>query len=142
MKNTVALLFAATGLLGAARPPASLQLEIEGLRNSRGTIHACLTQREADFPDCEMDPAALTTSSRASGGVLRFSGLAPGTYAVTLFHDENENRKLDTVLGIPREGFGFSRNPAIRFGAPRFADADISLPAGVSHQTIKVRYLL
>ena len=37
----------------------------------------------------------------------------------SLLHDENENSKLDTMLKIPKEGFGFSRNPAIRMGPPK-----------------------
>ena len=40
-----------------------------------------------------------------------FSGIAPGTYAASAFHDENSNGKLDTnFMGIPREGVAASND--------------------------------
>ncbi len=130
-------------LLGAATEPrGALEVDLTGVRNTRGVIHACLTREPNGFPKCERDPDALTATVPASAGSLQFAGFAPGTYAVTLFHDENENDKLDTFAGIPREGFGFSRNPAIRFGAPRFRQAELTLGAGTTRQSIRVRYLL
>ena len=57
-------------------------------------------------------------------------------------HDENSNAKLDTFAGIPKEGFGFSRNPPIRFGAPRFAAARFTMSGGAETQQIRMRYIL
>jgi len=46
---------------------------------------------------------------RRLGGL--FPGVAPGRYAVSVFHDENSNGKMDTnFIGIPREGVGASNN--------------------------------
>ena len=56
-------------------------------------------------------------------------------------HDANGNARLDTFVGIPREGFGFSNNPAIGFGAPRFAAARFALERDAA-ETIRMRYLL
>jgi uncharacterized protein (DUF2141 family) len=43
--------------------------------------------------------------------VCEFPGVTPGTYAISVFHDENSNGKLDTnLLGIPREGVSASNN--------------------------------
>jgi uncharacterized protein (DUF2141 family) len=47
--------------------------------------------------------------------------LPPGRYAVSLYLDENGNRKLDkNLLGLPREAVGVSNNPRNQFGPPRF----------------------
>ena len=73
---------------------------------------------------------------------LRFAGLPTGDYALALIHDENANARLDTLAGIPREGFGFSRNPPIRFGAPRFAAARFTLTGDAQKQQIRMRYIL
>jgi len=44
-----------------------------------------------------------------------------GTYAIALYHDENDNNRCDrNFLGIPREGFGFSNNIKPYFSAPSF----------------------
>ena len=135
--------FAFAALLLAAAPAAGqLEITIERLRSRRGTVHVCLTRNSAHFPNCARDPAALKLSVAASAASARFDRVEPGAYAVSLFHDENGNGRLDTFAGIPREGFGFSRNPVVRFGAPRFRQVVIDLPAGFARQTVRMQYLL
>jgi uncharacterized protein (DUF2141 family) len=47
-----------------------------------------------------------------------------GEYAVSVFHDENSNRKLDTgAFGIPLEKTGFSNNAKGHMGPPKYEDA-------------------
>ena len=47
-----------------------------------------------------------------------------GKYAITIFHDVNDNEELDTnFIGIPKEPYGFSNNPKSSFGPPGFDDA-------------------
>ncbi|HZF93666.1 MAG TPA: DUF2141 domain-containing protein [Allosphingosinicella sp.] len=126
----------------APAPAAQLEVSIERLRSARGQVHVCLTRDSAHFPNCAGDPAALKRSVSAGTASVRFDGVQPGAYAVSLFHDENANGKFDTFAGIPREGFGFSRNPAVRFGAPRFRQVVIDLPSGFARQAVRMQYLL
>ncbi len=103
----------------------------------------CLTTAPDHFPDCQDDPAARKATVRATtAATMRFDWLPSADYAVALVHDENGNGKLDTFVGMPREGFGFSRNPAIRFGPPRFASARFAVGGGVVAEQVKVKYLL
>ena len=136
------LLLLAPLLAGADTPANRLDVDIERLRNARGAIHACLTGNSRFFPDCRKDPAALKQTIPATARQLSFTGFAPGTYALTVVHDENLNHKLDTTLGIPREGFGFSRNPVVRFGAPKFRQVDIKLGSGFTRASVRMQYLL
>ena len=78
----------------------------------------------------------------AQAGAIRIGGMAPGTYALAVIHDENGNGRLDKFMAIPREGFGFSRNPAIRMGPPRFEEVRFEAASGRVHQTVRMRYLL
>jgi len=135
-----ALLPAALLLLPAASPVASLDLEVTGLRNAKGVLQICLTARPDSFPDCKDDPRGVSRTISAANPTTRFEGLAKADYAVAVIHDANGNKKLDTMLGIPREGFGFSRNPAIGFGPPKFGAA--SFPLDGEKQRVKMRYLL
>jgi uncharacterized protein (DUF2141 family) len=49
--------------------------------------------------------------------------IAAGKYAVSVFHDENDNYKLDTGrFGIPIEKTGFSNNAKSKIGPPKFKD--------------------
>jgi uncharacterized protein (DUF2141 family) len=105
-------------------------------------IHACLTRSPRYFPDCKGDPNALTQTVSGTSRSLEFSGVAPGRYALAVFHDANANRRLDTFMGIPREGFGFSRNPVIRFGAPQFDKVSIELGPGFSRASVRMQYIL
>ncbi len=51
-----------------------------------------------------------------------------GTYAIALYHDENDNNICDrNFLGIPREGFGFSNNIKPYFSAPSFQKCKFSV---------------
>ena len=127
----------------AASLPSSLELDVTGLRSARGNVLVCLTANPKAFPDCSKDNAArqLTIAATAVREV-HFENLAPGAYAVSLIHDENANGKLDTSLMIPREGFGFSRNPAIGFGPPKFGAARFDIGSGGTAQSVRMKYML
>ncbi|MDR0612870.1 MAG: DUF2141 domain-containing protein, partial [Dysgonamonadaceae bacterium] len=60
---------------------------------------------------------------------LEFSVELPeGEYAISVYHDENDNNKLDTgVFGIPTEGYGFSNNVKGFMGPPSFKESKFSL---------------
>lgn len=129
--------------LAGAAAPGAVDADVTGLRSDKGQILACITTRPDRFPDCQGDPHARHLALPAGGlRDLRFDGLPSGSYAIALIHDENGNNKLDTVLGIPREGFGFSRNPAVRFGPPSFKAAQFPVTTGTTDESVKVRYLL
>lgn len=136
------LLAAATLLLSANSAGSTVEVQVANARNDRGMLHLCLTRSAEHFPDCEQDPAATKFTVRASVRHVRLPVVEPGAYALAVIHDENNNGRLDTTLGIPREGFGFSRNPAIGFGPPSFDKVQFEVAAGVTHQVVWLRYLL
>lgn len=127
-------------LLGAA-PAARLDVTVAGLRSAKGSLRLCLTADPANFPACVDDADAVTRSVPAGMTRVSFDGLPYGAYALAVIHDENNNARLDTVIGIPREGFGFSRNPAIRFGPPRFAAARFTIAGDAERQQVRMRYI-
>ncbi len=113
------------------------------MRNGKGLVQVCLTRNPAHFPDGRGAPSARKTPvSAASAGLVLFDDHEPGMYALTLLHDENRNGRLDTIMGIPKEGFGFSRNPVIRFGPPRFEQVRFPLDGHTGHQAVRMKYLL
>jgi uncharacterized protein (DUF2141 family) len=132
---------AALVLLTGAAPTTTLEVTLTQLRSTKGMIRLCVTANPKSFPGCAKDASAITRSVPAGEHVIRIEGLAPGTYALSVIHDENGNGKLDTFAGIPREGFGFSRNPGLGFGPPRFASAQFALEGGADRQQVRMRYL-
>lgn len=129
-------------LSGATDRPASLDIRFEALRSTRGVIRICLTTNPAGFPDCSKDGGAITRSVPADGAVVHIGDLARGTYALAVIHDENGNARLDTFAGIPKEGIGFSRNPRLMFGPPRFAAAGFPVDGAPVSQVIRMKYFL
>jgi uncharacterized protein (DUF2141 family) len=126
--------------MGAA-PVGRLDVAVDGLRSAKGILRVCLTADPANFPGCTDDLDAVRRNVPAGTRQVSFEGLPAGQYAVAVLHDENGNRRLDTFAGIPREGFGFSRNPAMRFGPPRFAAARFAMTGDASVQQIRIRYI-
>lgn len=132
-------------MLSAAAPPpgAQLMVDVAGLRSQRGALMICLTRMPDYFPDCAGDPDNrhyVVPVSQA--GAIRIGALPPGGYALAVIHDENANHRLDTFAGIPREGVGFSENPPIRFGAPRFESARFAIGDVAVRQQVRIKYFL
>jgi uncharacterized protein (DUF2141 family) len=140
--SAIAALFLAVQSIASPQTRGTVSIVIVGARNAHGTIRACITRNPAHFPDCSRDPATFSRTVKASAATSEFSEMPSGDYAVAVFHDENDNGKLDTFLGIPKEGFGFSRNPKNIFGAPRFEQVDIRITPGFSRLSARVQYLL
>ncbi len=128
----------------APPPPQSvIHADITGLRSDKGQIVCSLFSSAADFPK-KMEKAVAQIEAKISGGAAtcEFSGVAPGTYAVSVFHDQNSNGKLDTnFLGIPREGVGASNDAKGRFGPPKFAAAAFQFAGGRLDLLIPIHYL-
>lgn len=143
MTGTIILAAAAAVLTGATTAPPDVSVAVTGLRSGKGNVMACLTAVPRAFPNCKDDPAAhrLVVPAVQAGVVLDFGAVLPGNYALSLFHDENGNGKLDTVMMIPREGYGFSRDAAVRFGPPKFAAAAFAVDGAAQRQTVRMRYI-
>jgi len=129
-------------LTAASAPPPEVDVSITGLRNSRGQVLVCLTTNPKAFPDCSKDKASVRMAVATSAAAhFKIAAPANGTYAIAVVHDENSNNKMDLAIFLPREGFGFSRNPTITVGAPSFKSASFVV-TGDTAQTIKMKYML
>jgi uncharacterized protein (DUF2141 family) len=81
-----------------------------------------------------LDKAVRTGKAKITNrsAVCRFDGIKPGVYAISAFHDENDNGKLDTnLIGIPTEDWCTSRNARGTLGPPSFEDAKFSFRGGL-----------
>lgn len=133
-------------LIGAGAPtptPApTVEVSITGLRSAKGQILVCLTTNPKAFPDCSKDRGSVRMAVKAAdAGDFFVHAPATGTYAIAVVHDENSNNKMDVAIFLPKEGFGFSRNPAITVGPPSFKSASFAV-AGDMRQSIKMKYML
>jgi uncharacterized protein (DUF2141 family) len=125
------------------RQSDGIHVEITGLRNDNGQVLCALFLSAADFPKNAGKALAHANSKIADRQAsCEFRDVAPGRYAISVFHDENSNGKMDTnFFGMPREGVGASNNPTPHFGPPKFDAAAFSFPGGRLELKITVHYL-
>lgn len=141
MKTWILLTSLAT-LIGA---PSSSNIEanIRGIRGAKGTIRCALYKGKRGFPS-EKQHALKIATSKISNAKARcvFAGVPKGQYAIAVFHDANDNRKLDTnFFGIPQEGFGASNDaPPGATSPPKYKDAAFSVQNEAASLQINLRY--
>lgn len=120
-----------------------LHVEVVGLRNNKGQVSCSLYSSAEGFPKKVQNAVAhIIVPISDQKAVCDFPGIAPGTYAVSVYHDENSNGKLDTnFLGIPREGVGASNNARGHMGPPKFDSAKFQVAGGWLNLEITINYL-
>jgi uncharacterized protein (DUF2141 family) len=125
-----------------ARTTGTISVRVEGLRNNNGTVFVALFDNKKAFED-NKNPM-LSGQARPVGGacVVVFEKVVPGRYALNFIHDENDNKKLDTnFIGMPKEGFGYSKDAMGRFGPPGFEAAALVVPVGPFPVIMKAKYM-
>ncbi|MDE2367899.1 MAG: DUF2141 domain-containing protein [Burkholderiales bacterium] len=124
-----ARLAAALGLLCAAVAHAfDLTVTIQNARSNEGTVRAALYEAKTGWLRDGAPVQRRFTTPQSSGTVIVFHDLPAGRYAVSGFHDENGNEKLDTnAMGMNIEPIAFSRDARGRMGPPKFDDAAFDL---------------
>lgn len=120
-----------------------IHVEVVRIRNDKGQISCSLYSSADGFPKKDEKAVAhIVAPISEREAVCEFPGMAPGTYAVSVFHDENSNGKLDTnFLGIPREGVGASNDARGHMGPPKFDAAAFQFAGGRLSLKITIHYL-
>jgi uncharacterized protein (DUF2141 family) len=120
-----------------------IHVTILGIRNGTGTVDCALFESSKGFPVDVLRSAMRLVAMKVPNTEARcdFEDIPAGTYALVVLHDENMNGKLDTNwLGVPREGYGFSRDAKATFAAPSFSDASFEYNGETLGLTITLRY--
>ncbi|WOB10193.1 DUF2141 domain-containing protein [Piscinibacter gummiphilus] len=109
---------------------ADLAVTVKGARSAQGLVLVALY----DGPETFLKPGKHAGVQMAPADVeavtVVFRNLPAGRYAITTFHDENTNGKLDfNLTGSPVEALGFSNDAFGVAAAPAFDKAVIDLTA-------------
>jgi len=116
-----------------------LQIVVWNLKKALGTVRVAICT-PATFlkTDCPWEGVAQATPQ---GAVVTIAGLPPGTYAAQVFQDENDNHQVDrNLLGVPKEGVGFSNDAPILLKAPSFAAASFEYAGDGMTLRVKLRH--
>lgn len=120
----------------AAAHAAELIVEVQGVASSDGNILLAVFENGENFLK---KPVAVGMAQASKGQTeVRIKDLPAGEYAISAFHDVNQNNKLDkNAVGMPIEDFAFSNNAIGDMGPPSFAAAAVKHPASGGKLTLR-----
>ncbi len=115
----------------------TITVSMDQIKNDKG--HILLGLHTADtFMKAE---AIQQAKSEIKDGKITatFNNVQPGTFAVMVLHDENDNDKMDfEANGMPKETYGTSHNPE-SYGPPQFSQAKFEVAEKDLELNIKLK---
>lgn len=125
MKTIILLLLFATFISGQN---SEIKVKILGIDEIEGQIVLGLFNTPEGFPRKNSNSISTSVEILADSIRYNFTGLENGQYVLAVYHDENNNNKLDrNFIGIPSENYVFSNYATGSFGPPSFEDAKFDL---------------
>ena len=122
MKQIITLLlFTLFNLYGFSQDACQLVIRVENIKEVKGSLKYAVYDHKDKF----LKEAAVSGGSEIGSDTMTFvvKGLQSGSYAVSIFHDKDNDGELNTnFIGIPTEPYAFSNNAKGRFGPPNFED--------------------
>ncbi|HET7543099.1 MAG TPA: DUF2141 domain-containing protein [Polyangiaceae bacterium] len=121
---------------------ATISVSVGPLRNNQGSLACRLHSSGVGFPRGLTGTVSQRVKIAGSSARCVFENVPPGTYAVVVLHDENDNRECDrNRLGIPVEGYGVSNNHTYRLRAPTWQESKFVVDGGTERAlAISLRY--
>lgn len=103
-----------------------VEIAIRGIEEVKGSVLVAVYNNEASFMKKHLASKKVKVTDKEV--ILVFENVKPGEYAISTFHDENDNNKLDSnFVGIPKELYGFSNDAKGSFGPPSFEKAKVKI---------------
>ncbi|MRI00051.1 DUF2141 domain-containing protein [Kriegella sp. EG-1] len=113
----------------------TVSVTIENVLSDKGTIIAGLHTAETFMKA----PGVANTTAQAKVGstTLTFDSITPGTYAVMVIHDANDNKQMDMLNGMPQESYGNSGEMNL-YGPPVFNSSKFEVTT--ENKEINIRF--
>lgn len=103
-----------------------VELTIKGIEKVQGTVLVAVYNSAETFMKKRLTSKKVVVTGKEATFI--FENVAEGDYAISTFHDENDNNKLDTnFFGVPNEPYGFSNDARGSFGPPSFDKARVKV---------------
>ena len=110
---------------------ADLTVNFQSVRNTGGQLYYSLYNTEDSYNKEQNEALSGQIAAQEGTDTLVLHHLKPGFYALTAFHDENGNGKLDTnFLGQPKEQFGISNITRTLWSKPKWDEVKFEVKAG------------
>ncbi|MDT0689148.1 DUF2141 domain-containing protein [Salegentibacter sp. F188] len=111
----------------------TIEVEITNFESNKGYVLVALHNTEDSFLKEEF--LGRKSEIKEDKVVVEFDDVPDGTYAISLFHDEDADGEMNTnFIGMPKENYGVSNNAPANFGPPKWKDAKFEVKNG---ETVK-----
>ncbi len=140
MKNLLLiaiLIFSFTNTVNGQEEKETMNLTVEfsGMKSDKGSLFVALYNTEVDFLKKGYKGEIAEIKNKKT--VVVFKNLPKGVYAISAFHDVNDNKKMDTnFIGIPKEPIGMSNDAKGFMGPPKYNDSKFNVD---SDKTISIK---
>lgn len=130
------LMFLAASMHGQQEQP--LEVHISGEVKAGRSVRIALYREGDEFPSDRSAFKHATVVAEGTEVTVKFD-VPYGNYAAAVFLDENGNGKLDkTVIGFPKEPFGFSNGFRPKTGKPKFKNCKFIFSEETPKATINI----
>lgn len=124
---TILFLFLMTDSFGG-NDQGTITIKVSNIQVKEGAIHLAVYKDAETFLS---DTFFLSKKAEVTNDgelIIVLDNVPFGEYAISFFHDENNNDKMDKYMGlIPKEPYGFSNNARGTMGPPSYDDAKFTL---------------
>ncbi|MGK0252858.1 MAG: hypothetical protein ACI9OE_000305 [Mariniflexile sp.] len=105
---------------------SDVTINISNLNSNNGKVFVALYNSESTFLNKGIKGGFSKIEN--NGCTVTFKDIPNGFYAISMFHDENDNNTMDTnFLGIPKEDYGCSNNAKGFMGPPKWEEAKFQI---------------
>ena len=121
-----------------------VKLEIYNLKNSDGNILVSVYKDAKSFDDgVPWKNKTIPKEGNMNNGIFEAQFiLPPGVYGLVFVDDEDSDGEMtNRLIGIPKEGFGFSNYYLSGFKKPKFSDFSFNLTENTEPIKIRMRYM-
>lgn len=128
---------------GMPQNTISVSVDVSNITQTRGSLRIGIFREGNPFTGPKAKPdffkVVPITAATTQQVVV---GLPAGRYVIAIYHDLNDNGKLDkNMVGYPKEPFGFSKNFRPILSAPSFEDCAIEIKENSPQNRQKIKLI-
>ena len=111
----------------AVELPSVLHVVVSGIATNAGSVRVAIYDKAENFLQIKKYAYTKSAAPGANSSVQVDFEIPNGDYAVTAYHDINDDHHLDqNYMGIPTEPYALSNNVSVKWRRPTFYETKIS----------------
>ncbi len=118
----------------------TLLITVPNINPIKGEIQVSVYDNDESFLKENEESRIYRFKVKGANGKFVINDLPNGEYAFIIYHDENNNKEMDkSIIGMPKEGYGFSKNFQPGLSRPDFENCSVFMNQDVKIE-IRLRY--